>query len=205
MNLTAKQQLQQQVDALCKIEPAFEKVQQLVGLPKLRLRQQGFLSLYQSIVSQQLTTKAADAIWSRLLAAGFNSEASILASCDTELRACGLSKQKISYVRSLVAAEIDYEQLRSLADESVIKQLTVVKGIGRWTAEIYCLFVLNRPDIFAANDLALQAASAELFALAERPTEKQMRQLASKWSPYRSTAAYLLWAYYGYLKKQKTT
>ncbi|MGY0399144.1 MAG: DNA-3-methyladenine glycosylase family protein, partial [Ostreibacterium sp.] len=97
---------------------------------------------------------------------------------------------------------INYHHLPQQSDDEVISLLTEVTGIGRWTAEIYCLFSLGRPDVFAANDLALQAATQDLFNLSERPKERAMRILAKQWAPYRSSAAYLLWSHYSRVKNR---
>ncbi len=115
---------------------------------------------------------------------------------EVELRACGLSRQKIRYAHALAAARIDYAALPQMPDEAVIATLTEVPGIGTWTAEIYAMFSLGRADVFAHGDLALQEAARRLFGLDERPKEKQMRQMAAGWVPWRSVAARLLWAYY---------
>lgn len=195
--------LSEHIKALIKVEPRFAIAYQQTGLPELRLRKDGFLQLYHTIVSQQLSVAAAESIWQRLLAHGFDNEAAILAADPTQLRKHGLSRQKIRYIQSLAEHHIDYHELKQLSDTAVIKKLTAVTGIGRWTAEIYCLFSLNRSDILAANDLALQVAAENLFALPKRPKERELRELAENWSPYRSAAAYLLWAYYHVIKKRE--
>ena len=195
--------LSQHINALIQIEPSFKNAYRQTSLPTLRLRNGGFLQLFQTIVSQQLSVSVANSIWQRLIDAGLNNEQAVLTAETDELRTQGLSKQKTRYVKSLAENCIDYEKLTHKSDEDVIKTLTQVTGIGLWSAEIYCLFSLNRCDIFAANDLALQAASQQLFSLSKRPKEQQMRTLAKAWSPHRSAAAYLLWAYYGVLKKRR--
>lgn len=200
--ITTSQQLEQQIQALIRLEPRFVDAYEKTGLPTLRLRPADFSQLYKTIVSQQLSVAAADSIWQRLQKANIIDEQTVLSTDNTTFKSLGLSKQKTRYIKSLAEHQIDYQQLTEQADEVVIDLLTQVTGIGRWTAEIYCLFSLNRPDVFAANDLALQVAAQNLFSLAERPNEKQMRQLALKWSPHRSAAAYLLWAYYAILKQR---
>ncbi|PID65425.1 MAG: 3-methyladenine DNA glycosylase [Gammaproteobacteria bacterium] len=201
--LTTPDLLASHIDALIRLEPRFALVYRHTGLPKLRLHDDGFLQLYQIIVSQQLSVAAASSIWQRLLDSGLDNEAALLSADGEQLRRQGLSRQKIRYIQSLAQHHIDYPSLWQLPDEAVIAILTAVTGIGRWTAEIYCLFSLRRSDIFAANDLALQAAAQQLLQLSERPRERQMRTLAAKWSPYRSAAAYLLWAYYRVLKQRE--
>lgn len=203
--LTDKTALKQNIEALIAQEPRFAIAYEQTGVPLLRLRNGGFLQLYHTIVSQQLSVSAANSIWQKLEQGGFTDEASIIAADEDSLRNRGLSKQKIRYIKSLAAHHIDYDGLETQSDESVIQTLTAVTGIGRWTAEIYCLFSLNRCDVFAANDLALQVATAQLFDLPERPKEREMRKLAEQWSPYRSAAAYLLWSYYGMIKGREGT
>lgn len=123
----------------------------------------------------------------------------VLAASDEELRACGLSRQKQGYARSL--AELTENGVLDLAnlpedDEEAIKTLTAVKGIGRWSAEIYLLFALGRRDIFPAGDLAIQMAIAKIKGLDEKPSEKQSRIIAENWAPHRSTAALFIWHIY---------
>lgn len=193
-------ELQFHTEALIARVPSFAKVYELVGLPRVRLRDGGFVHVCQTIVSQQLSVAAAETIWQRLQAAQLVDQQTLLSVDADTLRACGLSKQKIRYLQSLASHDIDYEGLVLKDDETVIDILTAVLGIGRWTAEIYLLFSLNRSDVFAANDLALQVATQALFGLPERPKERAMRELAQQWSPHRSAAAYLLWAYYRIVK-----
>ena len=119
-----------------------------------------------------------------------------MAAGEDGLRGAGLSRQKIAYSQALAEAQIDYHALRIADDVDVMTTLTAVKGIGIWTAEIYAMFSLGRVDVFAPGDLALQVAAQDLYALAERPKEKELRQMSLAWTPYRSVAARLLFAYY---------
>ena len=162
----------------------------------LRRRPDGFAQLLNAIVSQQVSVASAAAIWTRMQEAGLTDEAAVLAAGDDGLRAAGLSRQKIAYAQALAEAQIDYMALRDADDATVITTLTAVKGIGVWTAEIYAMFSLGRTDVFAPGDLALQVAAQELYGLAERPKEKELRALSLGWSPWRSVAARLLFAYY---------
>jgi DNA-3-methyladenine glycosylase II len=113
-----------------------------------------------------------------------------------DLRAEGLSRQKATYALALAEAGIDFTALRDMPTDEVIKTLVAVKGIGIWTAEIYAMFSLGRADVFAPGDLALQESAKVLFELEERPKDRALRQMAEVWSPWRSVAARLLWAYY---------
>lgn len=181
----------------------FAQAYELTGKLPLRLRNEGFAELLAAIVSQQVSVASAAAIWGRLENAGLTSAAGIDAASDEDLRACGLSRPKMRYARALAGARIDYDALRLLPDEEVITRLTAVSGIGRWTAEIYLMFSLGRADVFAANDLALQEAAKILFSKEERPKEREMREMAAGWSPWRAVAARLLWAYYRVEKKRE--
>ncbi len=177
-------------------EPRFAHALRLTGTPPLRRRPDGFANLLSAIVSQQVSTHAARAIWGRMEGAGLTTPEAVLAADDETLRAPGLSMQKMRYARALAAAGIDFDALRDMPDADVVKVLVEVPGIGRWTAEIYAMFSLGRADVFAPGDLALQEAARRLFDLAERPREAPMRRMSEDWSPWRSVAAGLLWAYY---------
>jgi len=134
--------------------------------------------------------------------AGLTSENAVAAAREDDLRAVGLSRQKIRYGLALARARIDYPALRDTPTDTVIKILTAVPGIGTWTAEIYAMFSLGRADIFACGDLALQEAARVLYGLPERPKERAMREMALQWAPWQSVAARLLWAYYK-IEKQR--
>ncbi len=175
----------------------------LTGPLPLRLRKDGFAALLDAIVSQQVSVAAADAIWGRLKTAGLTGPRKIMWASDEDLRACGLSRQKIRYARELAAARINYAKLRSAPTEEVIETLVAVPGIGAWTAEIYAMFSLGRADVFAPGDLALQEAARILFDLEDRPTEKALRVMSEDWSPWRGVAARLLWAYYRVAKERE--
>ena len=193
----------QAIDALILHEPRFANVIELTGVPKLRLRPDGFETLLQAIVSQQVSVAAANAIWSRLELNNFVDPNQILQTNEDQLKAVGLSRQKIRYAKALAAANLDYKELRQKSDDEVIRILTEIPGIGVWTAEIYAMFSLKRADIFAAGDLALKESARLLFSLDERPNERELRALSRKWSPWRSVAALLLWDFYGFAKNRE--
>jgi DNA-3-methyladenine glycosylase II len=184
-------------------EPRFAHALDLTGPLPLRRRTDGFPALLDAIVSQQVSVAAADAIWGRLKAAGLTGPRKIMRASDDELRACGLSRQKIRYARELAASGIRFPGLRAAPTDEVISTLIVVQGIGRWTAEIYAMFSLGRADVFAPGDLALQEAARILFELPERPSEKALRAMSEDWSPWRGVAARLLWAYYRVAKERE--
>ncbi len=181
----------------------FDRLIAMTGPLPLRRRDDGFDRLLAAIVSQQLSVASAASIWRRVEDAGMITPHAITTASDDDLRACGLSRQKIGYVRALVAEDIDYPLLRSMPSADVITTLTRVKGIGVWTAEIYAMFSLGRADVFAPGDLALQEAAKILFDLPERPNEKQLRAMAQDWSPWRAVAARGLWAYYKHIKERE--
>jgi DNA-3-methyladenine glycosylase II len=185
---------------LAAIEPRFATAVALTGPLPLRRRSHGFETLFTAIVSQQVSTAAADAIWRRLEAIGAIDPARLATSTDAELRACGLSRQKIAYGRAIATSGLDFDRLRTMPDAEVVAELTRIKGIGVWTAEIYAMFSLGRADVFAPGDLALREAAGRLFELESRPTEKALRAMAEAWSPWRAVAARLLWAYYRAVK-----
>ena len=188
---------------LANIEPRFKYALEVTGELPLRLSPEGFERLLGAIISQQVSVAAANSIWKRLVKANLNGPRKIMRADDAELRAVGLSRQKVRYARALAESKINFRSLRSMSSEEVINTLTQVSGIGVWTAEIYTMFSLARADVFAAGDLALQESARLLFELRERPSEREIRQMAEKWSPWRAVAARLLWAYYSYSKKRE--
>ncbi|SHI29649.1 DNA-3-methyladenine glycosylase family protein [Wenxinia saemankumensis] len=177
-------------------EPRFARALAVTGPLPLRRGPDGFAPLLQAIVGQQVSTASAAAIWARMEAAGLTDPAAIRAATEDELRAPGLSRQKIRYARALAGAGIAFDALRALPDAELVRTLTAIPGIGTWTAEIYAMVSLGRADVFAPGDLALQVAAGALWDLPERPRERQLRAMAAEWSPWRSVAARILWAYY---------
>jgi len=172
-----------------------------VGYPEPRIRPTGYATLLRTIVGQQVSVAAAASVWARLEALlGDDLCPTTLLDADFDaLRGCGLSRQKQGYARSLcelvVAGELDLENLPD-DDEAAIAQLTRIKGIGRWSAEIYLLFAEGRPDIWPAGDLAVQAGLHRLLDLPARPDEKGARLLAEDWRPHRGAAAIFTWHCY---------
>jgi len=184
-------------------EPRFAHVVTICGPLPLRRRAGGFAALLKAIVAQQLSVASAGAIWQRLEAAGLTEPQILLQAGDETLRACGLSRPKIGYARALAEAGLDFDALARLPDAQVIETLVAIRGIGRWTAEIYAMFSLGRADVFAPADLALQESARLLFDLPERPGERQLRDMAAPWSPWRGVAARALWAYYRHCKNKE--
>ena len=200
MGLTAEQ-LRTGLDAIAEREPAFARALSLAGYPEPRIRERGYRTLLRTIVGQQVSVAAAASVWRKLEAElGEDMAPDVLLAAEFDaLRACGLSRQKQGYARSLcelvAGGELDLENLPT-DDEEAIAELVRIKGIGRWSAEIYLLFAEGRPDIWPAGDLAVQAGIGKILALPERPSEKQARALAEPWSPHRGAAAILTWHCY---------
>lgn len=189
------------LDALARSDADFARAYREAGMPPLRRRDPGFPTLLRAIVAQQLSAKAAATIWSRLEGAVQPLvPASLLELSDDALRRCGLSRQKIAYARALAAdvasRRVDLHGLGRHDDETAIEELVKLKGIGRWTAEVYLLFALGRCDVFPADDLALMVAAQRLKRLDARPDGKTLRTIAEPWRPWRGAAAHFLWHYY---------
>ena len=189
------------LDALSIIEPRFGTAIAQVGYPEPRIRPRGYETLLRTIVGQQVSFKAADAVWAKLAATlgDVTTPDILLAASEDVLRGCGLSRQKQGYARSLagliMAGELDLHHLPS-DDEEAIALLTQVKGIGRWSAEIYLLFAEGRPDIWPAGDLAVQIDVGAIMQLPERPSEKAVRDIGEAWRPHRGAAAIFAWHHY---------
>lgn len=177
------------------------------GAPPPRPHPAGFEGLARIIVAQQIAAGAARAIRARLDAACPSMTASAFLDLDdTALRAVGLSRSKIAYCRAAAEAiaggSLDLDGLRRLDDEAAIAALCTVKGIGRWTAEIYLLFALRRPDMWPTGDLAVRRGIAAAKRLDDDPDPATMDAIAAPWRPYRSAAARLMWHYYGALRQR---
>ena len=200
MGLTAEQ-LTQGLDTVAAKEPAIARALEIAGYPETRIRDRGYTTLLRTIVGQQVSVAAAASVWNKLEAAlGLGCAPDALIAADFEsLRACGLSRQKQGYARSLaelvVSGGLDLEHLPE-DDEAAIAELVRIKGIGRWSAEIYLLFAEGRPDIWPAGDLAVQAGIGRILGLEARPSEKEARLLADPWSPHRGAVAILTWHCY---------
>ncbi len=199
--VTTPEQLRDSLDAIAVLEPGFAAALSRVGYPLPRVREPGYETLLRTIVGQQVSVAAAAAVWRKLEAElGEGCAPDQLLSRDFDaLRACGLSRQKQGYARSLAelvtSGEIDLHALPQ-DDEEAIALLTQIKGIGRWSAEIYLLFAEGRPDVWPAGDLAVQIEVGRILGLPERPSERQTRALAEAWRPHRGAAAIMAWHHY---------
>ena len=169
----------------------------------LRRRADGFAALADAIIGQQISVAAAASIRDKLVKADMLNPRNILSQSQEELRSFGLSRPKAGYLQALADADIDYIALRTAPLDQVVKELTAIKGIGVWTAQIYAMFSLGRADAFAAGDLALQEAARLLMRLPDRPNERELRTYAEAWRPWRGVAARVLWRYYHLEKKRE--
>lgn len=189
---------QASVATLIRLDPDFSRILERAGPLPWRRRAPGFPGLLQAIVAQMISNQAAAAIWGRLrnLPGALEPEG-LMALPDDVLRAAGLSRPKVIHARALATAFLDgtlsAQGIALLDDEAAILSIASIKGMGRWTAEIYLLFALDRPDVFPSGDIALAAALADLKALRSRPAPPALRAYASAWQPVRSLAARLLW------------
>ena len=189
------------LDALAAAEPGFARVLKSHGRPEPRLSEPGVETLLRTIVGQQVSVAAARSMWNKLIAKYGQPVdlAALLEASDEQLREAGLSRQKAGYARSLaglvLAGKLDLAHLPA-DDEDAIALLTKIKGIGRWSAEIYLLFAEGRGDVWPAGDLAVQIEVGRLLGLPDRPSEKQLRELAEAWRPHRGAAAVLAWHSY---------
>jgi DNA-3-methyladenine glycosylase II len=199
MGLTAEQ-INAGLDEVAAREPAVARALALAGYPPPRIRPTGYITLMRTIVGQQVSVAAATSVWNKLESTlGEVTPETVLAADFDTLRACGLSRQKQGYVRSLselvASGELDLDALPD-DDEEAIAHLVRIKGIGRWSAEIYLLFAEGRPDIFPAGDLAVQVGMGRILGLAERPSEKAIREAAEPWRPHRGAVTLLTWHCY---------
>lgn len=189
------------LDAIAASDKDVKKALQLIGYPQPRIRPAGLDTLVATIVSQQLSTKAANAIMGRVrdLLPELNA-AAVLALRKPTLRKAGLSERKVEYIRGLAKAihtgEFNPHHLDSMDDAAAISAITNLHGFGEWSAEIYLMFSLGRSDIFPGNDLALQVALQKLKHLQQRPTPAVARKTVAHWAPWRSAGSLFLWHYY---------
>ena len=186
------------VDFLRK-DPVLSGIIETVGDYTLKKRNHHFSVLVESIISQQLATGAAEAIFKRFkgLYPKFPTASEILSTRKTKLRLVGLSGMKIEYLKDLSRhveeGRLDMKSLAKMSDEDVIVQLTQVKGIGRWTAEMFLIFSLGRQDVFPADDLGLRKGVQRAFSLPEIPKPKEVEKIGQRWKPYRTIVTWYLW------------
>ena len=180
-------------------DPVLSDIISTVGEFQLKKKSHHFAVLVESIISQQLATGAADAIFKRFkgLYPEFPTAAEVLATRKSKLRTVGLSGMKVEYLKDLAkhveTGKLDMKAISKMGDEDVIAQLTQVKGIGRWTAEMFLIFSLGRMDVFPVGDLGLRRGVQIAFSLKEMPKPKETEKFGDRWKPYRSVATWYLW------------
>jgi DNA-3-methyladenine glycosylase II len=189
------------LSTLARRDPDIAAALRAIGPPPPRDRPPGFSSLLRAIVAQQISAASAAALWARLAAAVDPIAPETIAPLGLDaLRALGFSRQKALYAqglaRDVLEQRVDLDLLSTLDDEAAVAHLVRIKGIGRWSAEVYLLFALGRTDVFPAGDLALAVALQRLKRLRRRPDPKRLLKLAEPWRPYRGAAAHFLWHYY---------
>jgi 3-methyladenine DNA glycosylase/8-oxoguanine DNA glycosylase len=184
---------------LKKVDPVLRTIIERVGPCRMEFGPADFASVAESIVYQQLNGKAAETIFGRFAALAGEpiTPKGILKLSDAQLRSVGLSKQKSAYLKDLATktAEglLDFSRLPELSDEEVIQHLTQVKGIGVWTAHMFLMFSLGRPDVLPTGDYGVQTAVKEHYRKRKLPKPKEMERIARAWAPYRSIACWYLW------------
>ncbi len=198
--ITCQGDIDRGLAALLAADPRLADIHDVAGSLPLRLRAGDFEGLASIIVSQQISRSAAQSIWARV-AGRFAplTATAIAAATDQELQDCGLSRPKIRTFRAIAeacAGGLDLGRMHRLPPDEAIAVMTAIKGVGPWTAEVYLLFCCGHADIFPAGDIALQSAVRDAFGLDDRPDDKDLRRIASDWSPWRGVAARLFWAYY---------
>lgn len=206
--IDCQENLETGLKRLIRSDRRLRAVAKVAGVPSLRHRPAGFTGLARIIVAQQVSVAAANAIWTRLEAAlPGTPPAGILAAGDEALRAAGLSIQKIRTLRAIADAHVrglDLAGLGALDAAEAHARLTAIRGVGPWTADVYLMFCLGHPDVFPTGDLALRKAVAQAFELdAADPGPAPIADIADAWSPHRTVAAYLFWAYYGATRRRE--
>jgi DNA-3-methyladenine glycosylase II len=198
--LLTEENLPQGVLHLANTDSDLNRIYQSYGMPPLWRREKGFATLVRIILEQQVSLVSAEAAFNKLLALGTLSPANLLQYDDLTLKQAGFSRQKTAYVRYLATAivnqDLDLDGLENLEYHQAHNELTKLKGIGDWTANIYLLMALGYADIFPHGDLALVLAMQEVKRLPARPDRAEVALISAEWQPWRSVAAFMLWHYY---------
>jgi DNA-3-methyladenine glycosylase II len=186
---------------LSQADPVLGRIIEQVGPYRLKRRPESFQALIRAIIFQQLAGRAAQAIYDRFVAlfgdGAFPEPRDVLEVSPRRLKRAGLSRAKIVYLRELAAhvadGRVDFRRLARMDDEAIIAELTQVKGIGRWTAEMFLMFNLGRPDVLPVDDLGFRSAVMRAYGMAALPGAKELRAMGERWRPYRSAAVWYLW------------
>lgn len=187
---------------LRKSDPKLKVIIEGIKLREITVSRGPFEALVEAIVSQQLSIKAADTIFQRFVALTpgrkFPTPREIIKMPQAKMRACGLSKMKASFIKDLARktlnGSLDFKKMGRWSDEEVIGHLMGVKGIGRWTAEMFLIFSLGRDDVFSYGDLGLRKALQRIYKMKKEPTQRQAERITARWRPYRSLGSRYLWA-----------
>ena len=189
------------IDHLC-VDPKLEAAIREVGECDIRLDSNKYESLVQAIITQQLSGKASGAITSRFKAmygGAFPTPADVLSTPEVDLRASGLSRSKVAYIKGVSklveSGSLDLDALEGMPDDDVVSRLMEVRGIGRWTAEMFLIFTLGRLDVLPVDDLGLRKGIKEAYSLRDLPTGAEARRIAERWRPYRTIATWYLWKF----------
>ena len=188
------------IKQLSKLDKNIDQAIKKYGMPNDRVTDGGFGTLLRMIVGQQISVKAAESVWKKITDIQANNPQNILSMSEKKLREVGLSRQKISYGKDLAykvcSGLLDLDNLSHLSNQEAHNQLTQVKGIGDWTADIYQLFVLRDMDAFPQADIAVQEGAKRFFKLSERPSQSNLLKLVEKWKPLRGAGALVMWQIY---------
>lgn len=190
---------------LSKVDPVMKKIIKAVGPCTLEPRRDYFVKLCQSIFAQQLSTKVAKVLFTRFCGQFERCRPTPLAVLEflqkdeETIRVAGLSRQKRGYIHDLAThfsnGKVKTRRLAAMDDEAIIEAMLPIKGIGRWTVEMFLIFCLNRPDVFPLDDLGVRKMAGEIHGLKEMPTKKELLELGEKWRPWRTVASWYLWRY----------
>jgi DNA-3-methyladenine glycosylase II len=186
---------------LRRVDPVMARIIKEVGPYRVRVSRRRFQALARTIMFQQLAGRAAAAIYARFVALfpgrSFPTPAQVLECSDGDLRKAGVSRQKAAYLRDLAAhvvnKSLNFHRFARMPDAEIIAELTRVKGIGRWTAEIFLMFNLGRPDVLPLDDLGLRIAARQAYRLAGLPSKRELEEMGERWRPYRTAASWYLW------------
>jgi len=183
-------------------DPVMTRLVERIPAPPVSTRDDLYLALLESVISQQLSVRVADVIFARfcaLFSAGYPAAAEIISLEMERLRSVGLSGQKASYIRNIAGFHLEnpitLDRLNHLTDEEVIEHLTQIKGVGRWTVQMLLMFPMNRPDVFPIDDLGIRQSMIELYAVTEtgKDLHKRLHEIAERWKPNRTLACRYLW------------
>jgi DNA-3-methyladenine glycosylase II len=209
LNVHDETELTAAIRALAQTCPAIRRAYRTVGVPAWRTREPTYAGLASIIAYQQVSTKAAATIWGRVVKRlGKVTPKAVLATDIDDLRADGLSRPKISHIRSIATAvedgSLNFRRLGRAPDDDARAELVAVKGIGPWTADVFLMFALGRPDVFPHADIGLSEAYRMLAGEEKRRPPKDFLEVGERWRPYRGVAAAMLWAYIGHARQRET-